>query len=50
MEKERRTERFNMKMQPSLKAAAEKKAEDQGYSLSRYVEMLIRRDLEEAKN
>ena len=46
MEKEKRTERFNMKMQPSLKMAAEKKAEAQGYSLSRYIEQLIRQDVE----
>lgn len=45
MEREKRTERFNMKMQPSLKMAAEKKAEAQGYSLSRYIEQLIRQDV-----
>lgn len=47
---EKRTERFNMKIQPSVKAEAEKKAADQGYSLSRYIEMLIRRDLEKSKS
>ena len=45
MEKEKRTERFNMKIQPSLKAAAEKKAESLGYSLSRYVEVVLKNEL-----
>lgn len=48
MEKEKRTDRLHMKIQPSLKAEAEKKAEEQGYTLSRYVEMLIRKDIEKS--
>lgn len=44
---EKRTERVNMKVRPSWKAAAETKAESLGYSLSRYIEMVVKKDLEE---
>lgn len=36
-----------MKVRPSWKAAAETKAESLGYSLSRYIEMVVKKDLEE---
>jgi len=42
---ERRTDRLTLKIQPSLKSAAAKKAKEQGRTLSNYVEMLILTDL-----
>ncbi len=42
---ERRTDRLTLKIQPSLKSAAFKKAREQGRTLSNYVEMLILTDL-----
>ena len=43
MEKEKRTERINMKVLPSLKAAAEAQATAEGRTLSNYIETLIRK-------
>ena len=43
MEKEKRTERINMKVLPSLKAAAEAQAIAEGRTLSNYIETLIRK-------
>lgn len=45
MEKEKRTDRLNMKIQASLKAAAQRAAEEDGRSLSNYIENLIKEDL-----
>lgn len=44
MEKEKRTERINMKILPSLKAAAELQAAKEGRTLSNYIENLIAKD------
>ena len=41
MDGERRTERVNMKILPSVKQMAEKKAKEEGRSLSNYIELLI---------
>lgn len=45
-EKEKRTERINMKVLPSVKAMAEETAEKEGRTLSNYIEALIREDYE----
>lgn len=45
-EKEKRTERLNMKITPSLKKRANDRANELGRSLSNYIEWLI---LEDAK-
>lgn len=50
MTKEKRTERINMKVLPSVKEAAEKKAAEQGRTLSNYIEQLIINDTEKAGN
>ena len=47
MEKEKKTERIMMKITPSLKAAAQEAAEEEGRTLSNYIESLIKRDLEQ---
>lgn len=44
MEKEKRTDRLYMKIRPSVKAAAEKRAAEEGRSLSNYIEVLIIKD------
>lgn len=46
---EKRTERFTMKITPSLKEEANERAEELGRSLSNYVEQLILKDLTERK-
>lgn len=48
MEREKRTERINMKVLPSIKKIAEKNAAEEGRTLSNYIEKLIR-EAEEAK-
>lgn len=48
-EKERRSAIITMKVQPSLKAKAEAKAEEQGRSLSNYIESLIRVDIKKSE-
>ena len=45
-EKEKRTERINMKVLPSIKAIAEENAAADGRTLSNYIEKLIRDDTE----
>ena len=42
---ERRTEFIQMKVMPSLKEKAQKRAEQEGRSLSNYIEWLILQDL-----
>lgn len=42
--KEKRTERIYMKITPSLKEAAQKRAEEEGRTLSNYIEWLIVKD------
>lgn len=44
---ERRTEFIQMKVMPSLKEKAQKRAEEEGRSLSNYIEWLILKDLKE---
>lgn len=44
MEKEKATERIYMKIKPSVKTAAEKKAEKENRTLSKYIEWLIIKD------
>lgn len=44
---EKRTELITMKVQPSLKAAAQRKAKAEGRTLSNYIERLITLNLEE---
>lgn len=44
MEKEKATERIYMKIKPSIKAAAEKKAAEENRTLSKYIEWLIIKD------
>lgn len=46
MEKEKRTERIYMKVLPSVKAAAEQRAAEEGRSVSNYIEGLIKKDIE----
>lgn len=46
MNKETATERIHIKVQPSLKAAAQERADQDGRSLSNYVLNLIRMDIE----
>lgn len=48
MEREKRTERINMKVLPSIKKLAEKNAREEGRTLSNYIEKLIR-EAEETK-
>lgn len=48
MDREKRTERINMKVLPSIKKVAEKNAAEEGRTLSNYIEKLIR-EAEEAK-
>lgn len=43
-EKEKRTERINMKITPSLKTIAQERAAVSGRSLSNYIEWLILKD------
>lgn len=47
--KEKRTEFIQMKIAPSLKKAAQERAEEEGRSLSNYIERLILKDLKESK-
>lgn len=47
-EKEKRTERINMKVLPSVKKIAEKNAAAEGRTLSNYIEKLIQ-EAEKAK-
>lgn len=44
-EKEKKTVTFTMKMKPSLKLAAQERADELGRSLSNYIAMLIANDL-----
>lgn len=44
---ERRTEFIQMKVMPSLKEKAQERAEEEGRSLSNYIEWLILKDLKE---
>ena len=44
---ENRTARINMKVRPSWMAAAETRAEELGYSLSRYIEMVVKKEMED---
>lgn len=44
---ERRSEYIQMKVMPSLKAKAQERAEEEGRSLSNYIEWLILKDLKE---
>lgn len=48
MEREKRTERINMKVLPNIKKLAEKNAQEEGRTLSNYIEKLIR-EAEETK-
>lgn len=43
--KERRTEYIQMKIAPSLKEKAQERAEEEGRSLSNYIEQLILKDI-----
>ena len=45
--KEKRTEFIQMKIAPSLKARAQERADEEGRSLSNYIEQLILKDLKE---
>lgn len=47
MEREKRTERLNLKILPSVKAMAAKRATVEGRSVSNYIETLIKKDYEE---
>lgn len=47
-EDERRTEYIYMKISPSLKEAAKKRAASEGRSLSNYIENLIKKDVEKS--
>lgn len=49
MEKEKRTDRIYMKVLPSVKAAAEKRATEEGRSMSNYIEHLIKEDVKRSK-
>lgn len=49
-EREKRSAIITMKVQPSLKAKAEAKAEEQGRSLSNYIESLIRADVDKSNS
>lgn len=42
---EKRSERISMKVLPSVKAAAEKRAAEEGRTLSNYIERLIKEDV-----
>lgn len=46
---ERRTVLIQMKISPSLKEKAQKRADQEGRSLSNYIEWLIKKDLEKNK-
>ena len=46
---EKRTERINMKILPSVKAMAEESAAADGRTLSNYIENLIKKDFEERR-
>ena len=45
--KEKRTEYIQMKIAPSLKEKAQERAEEEGRSLSNYIEQLILKDIRE---
>ena len=45
--KEKRTDKIFMKISPSLKEMAQKRAEEEGRSLSNYIEWLIIKDCKE---
>ena len=45
--KEKRSEVIQMKIAPSLKQQAQKRAEEEGRSLSNYIEYLILKDIRE---
>ena len=47
--KELKTDRIQIKIEPTLKILAQKKAEDQGRTLSNYICELIRKDVEMMK-
>lgn len=47
---EKRTDRINMKITPSLKEKAQERADEEGRSLSNYIEWLIQKDVEENKS
>lgn len=47
---ERRTEFIQMKVMPSLKQQAQQRAEEEGRSLSNYIEYLILKDIREHNN
>lgn len=47
---EKRSDRINLKIRPSLKAEAEKRARGQGRTLSNYIEHLITEDIENGKS
>lgn len=47
MSKEKKTERIMIRISPELKAAANKKAEADGRTLSNYLEWLIKNDIRE---
>lgn len=49
-EREKRSAIISMKVQPSLKAKAEARAEEQGRSLSNYIESLIRADVDKSNS
>ena len=44
---EKRTDKINMKITPSLKKKAQERAAEEGRSLSNYIEWLIQKDAEE---
>lgn len=47
---EKRIERISMKVLPSVKAAAEKRAAEEGRTLSNYIEHLIKEDVKRSKD
>jgi len=46
---EKRTDKINMKIAPSLKQKAQERADQEGRSLSNYIEWLILQDIEKNK-
>ena len=46
---EKRTDKINMKIAPSLKQKAQERADQEGRSLSNYIEWLIIQDIEKNK-
>ncbi|MGI6169913.1 MAG: hypothetical protein ACOYI4_09515 [Christensenellales bacterium] len=47
---EKRTERIYIKIFPSVKEGAKRLAENEGRSLSNYIETLLTREIERTKN